>query len=407
MLRATLRPVVQAIRAVVGTRGLADGLARLERAVSAGASPSPAPAQLVDVNVLLHQSRGAMLREMPAGARRLLSAGCAGTWYFNWIEQTYGRVPEHVGIEFFEPEPPDLPDNVTWIANTASDMSAVEAATVDLIFSGQNLEHLWPEDVAGFVLEAARVLRPGGHLVMDSPNRLITAAQGWSHPQHTIELTCDEAAQLAQLAGFDVTALRGLWLCRDPKTGEDLPFDPNVRREDWSIPERLIHAREHPRDSFIWWLEASRTARAPDTDATRQYMADLFRRHWPERVQRLRSQPGHAIEASPDGDWVVSAPGLAGAALYGPYMPLKAGLHRVTWRFRPAPATTEVVAICDVLSDRDAEPLARRQVQGGETGVSLEFRLTEMTFGLQFRCLSQAGPGFSVLRRIELEEQIG
>lgn len=339
MMRAILRPIAHAVRSVVGTNGLSERIAHLEGVVSGAAAavlqpdalgPAPAAGERVDVNLMLHQSRSAMLRGMPPGAARLLSAGCAGTWYFDWIEQTYGRVPEHLGIEFFEPRPADLPDNVTWIANTASDMSAVPAASCDLVFSGQNLEHLWPEEVAGFVLEAARVLREGGHLVIDSPNRTITAAQTWSHPQHTIELTPDEAEQLVRLAGFDVTAMRGIWLCRDPRSGENLAFDPNIVDEHWSMPERMICAIGYPEHSFIWWLEAKRSPRAPDPEAVSALMADLFRRHWPERVQRLHSQPGHTIEASPEGNWVLSAPGQSSFALYGAYMPLKAGRYRVT-----------------------------------------------------------------------------
>ena len=211
LIRDILRPATRAVRSIIGTNGLSDRLAVLEGALltqsrpngafsaapSAGTAPlrapSPAPPAErpapLNVNLLLHQSRGAFLRAMPPGAQRLLSAGCAGLWYFEWIEQTYGRVPEHLGIEYYSPRPEGLPDNVTWIANTASDMSDVPDASCDLVFSGQNLEHLWPEEVAGFVLEAARVLKPGGHLVMDSPNRHVTRLLNWSHSEHTIELT--------------------------------------------------------------------------------------------------------------------------------------------------------------------------------------------------------------------------
>ena len=130
----------------------------------------------------------AFLRTMPPNARRLLSAGCAGRWYFDWVAQSYGPVEEHLGIEYYVEAPPDLPANVTWIRNTVGDMSAVADQSCDLVFSGQNLEHLWPEEVAGFLLEAARTLRPGGHLVMDSPNRDPTAPLVWSHPTRNTPL---------------------------------------------------------------------------------------------------------------------------------------------------------------------------------------------------------------------------
>jgi len=360
----------------------------------------------LDINYLLHHSRGALLRTMPPGAKRLLSAGCSGNWYFDWIEETYGRVPEHLGIEFYAPKPQALPLNVTWICNTVSDMSAVPQASCDLVFSGQNLEHLWPEEVSGFLLEAARVLPPGGHLVVDSPNRLITTPSNWSHPEHTIELTYAEVVALMRLAGFDITASHGVWLCRDQRDGTILPFDPNIPVQGWSITERLILARDRPEDSFIWWVEGVRTDREPDAAATKSMMEDLFRKHWPERVQRLIVPPGLGSHVTSEGQWIESAPGQSGVAIYGPYMPLRAGRHRVTWQIRPAPDAQSPFAICDVVREGCTEPLAQYEVAPGQTFVSAEFDLAETTFGLQFRCASTGGAGFAVLREIRLDEHI-
>ena len=418
MLRRTLRPVAHSIRSLVGTNGLSDRVSALEaatRGLALPATPAPAPdtpvapaaaAAPIDVNLLLHQSRGAQLRTMPPGARRLLSAGCAGSWYFAWIEQTYGRVHEHLGIEYYSPEPDDLPDNVTWIANTASDMSNVADDSCDLVISGQNLEHLWPEEVAGFALESARVLHPGGLLVIDSPNREVTAPLNWSHPEHTIELTPDEACELVRLAGFDVASVKGLWLCRDPRTGEILPFDPNVAAPGWSVTERILLARDQPDNSFIWWIEAVRSDRDPDTKAAHALMARLFREHWPERVQRLIVPSSHTLRPSPDGDWIDVAAGQGGTAMFGPYMPLRAGRHRVTWQLRTPGGSQDPVAVCEVAIGTGAV-LARHEVRPAESTVSLDFSIEETTFGFEFRCIGLGTGGFSVLRRIRLDENVG
>jgi hypothetical protein len=422
MLRSVRCRTTHAIRSIIGTDALSERISVLESTIrqiadvtseaSAVSTPTtPAvPSEItksapsLDVNYLLHHSRGALLRGMPPGAQRLLSAGCAGNWYFDWIEETYGRVPEHLGIEYYTPKPDSLPDNVTWISNTASDMSAVSDASCDLVFSGQNLEHLWPEEVSGFLLEAARVLKQGGHLVVDSPNRLLTAPLNWSHPEHTIELTLAEVTALMALAGFDITARHGVWLCRDARTGAVLPFDPNQPTPGWSITERLILARDQPDNSFIWWVEGVRSARAPDDAATHAIMADLFRKHWPERVQRLLVPAGHGSRQSPEGEWIESAAGQGGVAIFGPYMPLRAGRYRVTWQIQPAPGAQSPVAVCDVVARSDVEVLARHEVQPHESRVSLEFKRSETTFGLQFRCISTGGADFSVLRKIELDE---
>jgi FkbM family methyltransferase len=418
------RRAVRAIRSIIGMDELSTRVSALESAVrqaadvtseasalSADATPA-APSEIaksapsLDVNYLLHHSRGALLRGMPPGAQHLLSAGCAGNWYFDWIEETYGRVPEHLGIEFYMPKPEALPDNVTWIANTASDMSAVSSASCDLVFSGQNLEHLWPEEVSGFLLESARVLKQGGHLVVDSPNRLLTAPLNWSHPEHTIELTLAEITALMRLAGFEITASYGIWLCRDARTGAVLPFDPNQPTPGWSITERLIVARDRPEDSFIWWVEGARSERAPDAAATHAMMDDLFRKYWPERVQRLVVAAGHGSRQSADGEWIESAAGQGGVTIYGPYMPLRAGRYRVTWQIQPAPGASSPVAVCDVVAGPDATVVARHEVQPGESRIALEFDLPDITFGLQFRTVSTGGAGFSVVRRIRLDEHL-
>ncbi len=136
---------------------------------------------------LLHELRSHALADMPAGARTMLSAGCSGRWYFDWIEERYGRVERHIGVEAYMPRPADLPGNVEWLPRDVSHVPEVASGSVDFVFSGQNIEHLWPDQVAGFLLESHRVLAPGGWIVIDSPNRELTHPLVWTHPEHTVE----------------------------------------------------------------------------------------------------------------------------------------------------------------------------------------------------------------------------
>lgn len=239
---------------------------------------------LTDFNHLLHELRTVELRHLPVHGGTLLSAGCAGTWYFDWLEAAAGPFARHVGVELYEPEPPDLPNGVTWITESASRMPTVGDASVDCVFSGQNIEHLPPDDMVGFLLESHRVLRTGGTLVVDSPNRLATEALGWTHPEHTIEITASEATDLFAIAGFDVTVARGLWNCRDRRSGGWLVLQPaagDVRE----ILERAT-TRFSIDDAFVWWIEATRADRPVDADAVRAEVARLFAAHWQSRVNR-------------------------------------------------------------------------------------------------------------------------
>jgi SAM-dependent methyltransferase len=418
MIRDTLKPATNFIRSVIGTNGVAEQMARVDAKIDALAQrlpgldqlhapppsqPLPPAAPAIDVSMLLHQSRGAMMRDMPRGAKRLLSAGCAGKWYFDWIEQTYGPVPEHLGIEFYSPKPEGLPDYVTWIANTAGNMVGVQSASCDLVISGQNIEHLWPDEVAGFMIEAARVLRPGGTLCVDSPNRTITAPLVWSHPEHTVELTAPEMRRLFELAGFEVTKEAGLWLCQDDHTGRMLPFDANTPDSDWSVAERLISARDKPEQSFLWWLEGRRTNQEPDRKAIFAATAEIFDRAWPERTQRLLVPPGRTTEQRADGEWVIAAPGAGGVVFYGPYMPLRPGHYRVTFELIEDVGATGAYAQVDIMTGAETI-LAQQVVSAGSNQVTLEVDLRELTFGFQFRCTSLGKAGFVARRHVGLVE---
>lgn len=360
----------------------------------------------IDENFLLHHGRTAHLRTMPPGARRLLSAGCAGLWYFDWIADSYGRVDEHLGIEFYSPRPEGLPSNVRWIANTASDMSGVESASCDLIFSGQNIEHLWPNEQAGFLLEAARVSRPGGYLVIDAPNREITKGLTWVHPEHTVEFTPGEAARLVSLAGFDVFKLAGIYVCRDPRTLRLLPYDPNTP-DQWTVVERLAAAQDLPEHAFLWWIEARRSYRPPDAAAIRQQVDLIFQQAWPERMNRMVLPAERRTEQRADGEWVISEAGQGGTVVFGPYAPLPAGRYSVEFSFDAPGRAVEPCAVCDIVWGHDGALIQRQELAPGQTSLRMEFSLDQLHFGVQFRCFSQGRERFTVRRRVEFRDENG
>lgn len=164
-LRVRRRLVARALRPVQHV--VRDELAPLrERLTELDApSPEPPPAAGLSGPDLHHALRTAEVARMPREeVRTILSAGCAGRWYFDWIAEHYtdGDVERHIGVEWYSPEPDDLPPEVTWIRNTVGEMSNVTDGEVDLVFSGQNVEHLSAQDVVAFLGEAHRVLRPGG-----------------------------------------------------------------------------------------------------------------------------------------------------------------------------------------------------------------------------------------------------
>ena len=84
-------------------------------------------------------------------------------------------------------------------------------ASVDVVVNFQVIEHLW--DQPQFVGECRRVLRPGGRLLISTPNR-ITFTPGSDtplNPFHTRELNAAELAELLEQGGFGVDRLYGVF----------------------------------------------------------------------------------------------------------------------------------------------------------------------------------------------------
>jgi SAM-dependent methyltransferase len=84
-------------------------------------------------------------------------------------------------------------------------------ASVEVVVNFQVIEHLW--DQPQFVAECARVLRPGGLLLMSTPNR-ITFSPGRDtpiNPFHTRELNAAELAELLTDGGFQIDGVYGVF----------------------------------------------------------------------------------------------------------------------------------------------------------------------------------------------------
>ncbi len=82
---------------------------------------------------------------------------------------------------------------------------------VDVVVNFQVIEHLW--DQGQFVAECFRVLRPGGTLLMSTPNR-ITFSPGRDtpiNPFHTRELNAGELTELLTAAGFSMQGMFGVF----------------------------------------------------------------------------------------------------------------------------------------------------------------------------------------------------
>ncbi len=159
-----------------------------------------------------------------------------------------------------------------------------EDASVDVVVNFQVIEHLW--DQAQFLRECLRVLRPGGELLISTPNR-ITFSPGRDtplNPFHTRELNAAELSELLVEAGFRVDVMAGVHhgpelAALDEKWGGSL-IDAQIERalagEPWPADLAADVAAVRTED-FVLRIPEANPAWDPDIDASLDLVAVAVR----------------------------------------------------------------------------------------------------------------------------------
>lgn len=102
----------------------------------------------------------------------------------------------------------DMPANVRLLIQDATNLFALEDASFDVAFSSQLVEHIHPDDVPRHLEEVARVLRPGGRYICETPNALTGPHDVSAHFDevatgfHLKEFTHRELLAMLRDAGF-------------------------------------------------------------------------------------------------------------------------------------------------------------------------------------------------------------
>ena len=142
--------------------------------------------------------------------RDVLEAGCGEGYGADLIAGVARRV---IGLDYDESAVAHVRARYPRVEMRHGNLASLPLADaeVDVVVNFQVIEHLW--DQAQFVAECFRVLRPGGVLLVSTPNR-ITFSPGRDtpiNPFHTRELNAAELTELVTSVGFSVEAMLGVF----------------------------------------------------------------------------------------------------------------------------------------------------------------------------------------------------
>jgi SAM-dependent methyltransferase len=96
--------------------------------------------------------------------------------------------------------------------HSMSDLSPYADGSFDLVYSGQSIEHVPVHEADRVLTGAARILRRGGYLALDTPNARVCRVQqpGYIDPDHDYEYTHAEMTDKLRAAGFEILEAKGL-----------------------------------------------------------------------------------------------------------------------------------------------------------------------------------------------------
>lgn len=160
------------------------------------------------------------------------------------------RYGEYKDVEL---ERSDLNSRVVINYGDMSVLDRYEDNSFDLVWSGQSIEHISLDAGHRMCAEAYRVLKPGGRLCIDTPNRTITSIHtrdiggGFIHPEHKHEYYPYELQKELCSIGFVIEQAKGI--CEMPTTKRTGVFC----YDDFVLGSTIVN---NPDDGYIFFLMA-------------------------------------------------------------------------------------------------------------------------------------------------------
>jgi SAM-dependent methyltransferase len=191
----------------------------------------------------LHESRKQMVRQLPK-ARTIVDLGGAADNYppgalilmgypYPFERLTIIEPPRAERHEIYRNVVADDANRVMtpqgevrYHFSSMANLSAFPDQSVNLVFSGESIEHVTRTDVESVLREVRRILKPDGSFCFDTPNRAVTKIQSPDaliNVDHKHEYTHEEMVDLLSSHRFTISEARGI--CWMPKATNAGDFD--------------------------------------------------------------------------------------------------------------------------------------------------------------------------------------
>jgi predicted SAM-dependent methyltransferase len=184
---------------------------------------------------VVHASRLELVRQLPRAATIVdLGGTCIGRPEGALIVMGYPYPFQSLQILELPPERrhPRYADQKNWYGGTIRtslgpvgyvytsmvDLSSFADASVDLVYSGQSIEHVTREEAQVVFKEVHRILKPQGYFCLDTPNRAVTrlhSPDDYVDADHKYEYTHPEMSSMLQRTEFAIEDAKGLCLARE------------------------------------------------------------------------------------------------------------------------------------------------------------------------------------------------
>lgn len=158
-----------------------------------------------------------------------------------------------------EPGQPFVNDRGIEVRYQHSSMSKLDGfadGTVDMVVSGESIEHISEDEADAVIAEAYRILRPGGHFCLDTPNARLTRIQSphqLIHPEHQKEYLVQELSAKLSGAGFQIETTVGI--CPLPRSLASGRFDCEEMLSNGVLLD------PNPEHSYLFFIHARKPAR--------------------------------------------------------------------------------------------------------------------------------------------------